>query len=101
MVGFPPLRPRPLSWGRGWQDAAPHAWAVFQVEPFASLSEAVRRSVPRVLLNQEAVESWRPRGGDVVQLGDLVDSVGRLLELLGWTEEMRDLVRRETAKVGC
>ncbi|XP_035885833.1 NAD-dependent protein deacetylase sirtuin-3, mitochondrial [Phyllostomus discolor] len=71
-----------------------------KVEPFASLSEAVRSSVPRVLMNREAVESWRPRSRDVVQLGDLVDSVERLVELLGWTEEMRELVQRETAKLG-
>ncbi|XP_071077462.1 NAD-dependent protein deacetylase sirtuin-3, mitochondrial isoform X2 [Desmodus rotundus] len=72
-----------------------------KVEPFASLSEAVRSSVPRVLINREAVESWawHPRSRDVVQLGDLVDSVERLVELLGWTEEMKDLVQRETAKL--
>lgn len=43
--------------------------------------------------------AWHPRGRDVAQLGDVVDSVERLVELLGWTEEMRDLVRRETGKV--
>ncbi|KAM5318800.1 NAD-dependent protein deacetylase sirtuin-3, mitochondrial isoform 2-T2 [Glossophaga mutica] len=76
-----------------------------QVEPFASLSEAVRSSVPRVFMNQEAVQSWRPRSRDVLQLGNLGDSVERLVELLGWTEEMKDLVQRETAKqlrgIGC
>ncbi|XP_037017225.2 NAD-dependent protein deacetylase sirtuin-3, mitochondrial isoform X2 [Artibeus jamaicensis] len=70
-----------------------------KVEPFASLSEAVRSSVPRVFMNRKAVESLRPRSRDVVQLGDLVDSVERLVELLGWTEEMRDLVQRETSKL--
>ncbi|XP_036884372.1 NAD-dependent protein deacetylase sirtuin-3, mitochondrial isoform X1 [Sturnira hondurensis] len=70
-----------------------------KVEPFASLSEAVRSSVPRVFMNREAVDSWRPRSRDVVQLGDLVDSVERLVELLGWTEELRDLVQRETEKL--
>ncbi|XP_054432810.1 NAD-dependent protein deacetylase sirtuin-3, mitochondrial isoform X2 [Pteronotus mesoamericanus] len=72
-----------------------------KVEPFASLCEAVRSSVPRVLMNREAVEScaWRPRSRDVVQLGDLVDSVERLVALLGWTEEMKDLVQREAAKL--
>lgn len=76
-------------------------WAVFQVEPFASLSEAVRSSVPRLLMNRDMVGplAWRPRSRDVVQLGDLVHSVERLVELLGWTEEMKDLVRRESGKV--
>lgn len=72
-----------------------------QVEPFASLSEAVRSSVPRVFMNQEAAGAlaWRPRSRDVLQLGDLVDSVDRLVELLGWTEELKDLVQRETGQL--
>uniref|UniRef100_A0A2K5ZEW3 Sirtuin 3 n=1 Tax=Mandrillus leucophaeus TaxID=9568 RepID=A0A2K5ZEW3_MANLE len=73
----------------------------FRVEPFASLTEAVRSSVPRLLINRDLVGplAWRPRGRDVAQLGDVVHSVERLVELLGWTEEMRDLVRRETGKL--
>uniref|UniRef100_A0A2K6CSZ9 Sirtuin 3 n=1 Tax=Macaca nemestrina TaxID=9545 RepID=A0A2K6CSZ9_MACNE len=72
-----------------------------RVEPFASLTEAVRSSVPRLLINRDLVGplAWRPRGRDVAQLGDVVHSVERLVELLGWTEEMRDLVRRETGKL--
>ncbi|XP_023382191.1 NAD-dependent protein deacetylase sirtuin-3, mitochondrial isoform X4 [Pteropus vampyrus] len=75
----------------------------FWVEPFASLSEAVRNSVPRVLINRDAVGplAWCPRSRDVVQLGDLVHSVEKLVELLGWTEEMKDLLQRETGKAGC
>ncbi|XP_066894105.1 NAD-dependent protein deacetylase sirtuin-3, mitochondrial isoform X2 [Kogia breviceps] len=71
-----------------------------EVEPFASLSEAVRSSVPRLLINRDLVGSLarHPRGRDVVQLGDVVHGVKRLVELLGWTEEMRDLIRRETGK---
>uniref|UniRef100_A0A2K6Q991 Sirtuin 3 n=1 Tax=Rhinopithecus roxellana TaxID=61622 RepID=A0A2K6Q991_RHIRO len=73
----------------------------FRVEPFASLTEAVRSSVPRLLINRDLVGplAWRPRGRDVAQLGDVVHSVERLVELLGWTEEMRDLVQRETGKL--
>ncbi|XP_070283368.1 NAD-dependent protein deacetylase sirtuin-3, mitochondrial isoform X3 [Myotis yumanensis] len=72
-----------------------------QVEPFASLSEAVRSSVPRVFMNQEAAGSlaWRPRSRDVLQLGELVDGVDKLVELLGWTEELKDLVQRETGQL--
>lgn len=74
--------------------------AVFQVEPFASLSEAVGASVPRLLINRDLVGTfaWRPRSRDVVQLGDVVHSVERLVELLGWTKELQDLVQRETRK---
>ncbi|GAB5578283.1 NAD-dependent protein deacetylase sirtuin-3 [Prionailurus iriomotensis] len=70
------------------------------VEPFASLSEAVRSSVPRLLINRDLVGpfAWRPRSRDVVQLGDMVHSVERLVELLGWTEELRDLMRQEAEK---
>lgn len=89
---------------RAWEGGhcAPHVWAIFQVEPFASLSEAVRSSVPRLLINRDLVGSLarHPRGRDVVQLGDVVHGVKRLVELLGWTEEMRDLIQRETGKVG-
>ncbi|XP_007171273.1 NAD-dependent protein deacetylase sirtuin-3, mitochondrial isoform X3 [Balaenoptera acutorostrata] len=72
-----------------------------EVEPFASLSEAVRSSVPRLLINRDLVGSLarHPRGRDVVQLGDVVHGVKRLVELLGWTEEMRDLIQRETGKI--
>ncbi|XP_045146349.1 NAD-dependent protein deacetylase sirtuin-3, mitochondrial isoform X3 [Echinops telfairi] len=72
----------------------------FWVEPFASLSEYVRHSVPRVLINQAVVGTfaWQPRGRDVVQLGDVVHGVEKLVTLLGWTEEMQDLMRREREK---
>ncbi|XP_005653033.2 NAD-dependent protein deacetylase sirtuin-3, mitochondrial isoform X1 [Sus scrofa] len=71
-----------------------------EVEPFASLSEAVRSSVPRLLINRDLVGTLarHPRGRDVVQLGDLVHGVKRLVELLGWTEEMQDLIQQETGK---
>lgn len=72
-----------------------------QVEPFASLTEAVRSSVPRLLINWDLVGPWArcPRSKDVVQLGDLVHSVEKLVALLGWTEELKDLVQQETGKV--
>ncbi|KAI2557778.1 NAD-dependent protein deacetylase sirtuin-3, mitochondrial isoform e [Homo sapiens] len=72
-----------------------------RVEPFASLTEAVRSSVPRLLINRDLVGplAWHPRSRDVAQLGDVVHGVESLVELLGWTEEMRDLVQRETGKL--
>ncbi|MEJ1273666.1 sirtuin 3 [Cricetulus griseus] len=78
----------------------PSHWIVFQVEPFASLSEAVQKSVPRLLINRDLVGSfaYSPRSTDVVQLGDVVQSVERLVDLLGWTQELQDLIQRETGK---
>ncbi|XP_049637136.1 NAD-dependent protein deacetylase sirtuin-3, mitochondrial isoform X3 [Suncus etruscus] len=72
----------------------------FWVEPFASLSEAVWSSVPRLLINKDLVGSfaWGPRSKDVMLLGDLVQNVEKLAELLGWTEELRSLVQQETGK---
>lgn len=73
-----------------------------EVEPFASLSQASRRSVPRVLINRELVGpfAWQPRHNDVVQLGDIISGVEILVKALGWTEEIEALLQRETAKVG-
>ncbi|KAM8969468.1 NAD-dependent protein deacetylase sirtuin-3, mitochondrial isoform 2-T2 [Sarcophilus harrisii] len=70
------------------------------VEPFASLSEASRRSVPRVLINRELVGpfAWRPRHNDVAQLGDIIGGVERLVKALGWTKEIQDLMQRETSQ---
>ncbi|XP_027264834.1 NAD-dependent protein deacetylase sirtuin-3, mitochondrial isoform X3 [Cricetulus griseus] len=72
-----------------------------EVEPFASLSEAVQKSVPRLLINRDLVGSfaYSPRSTDVVQLGDVVQSVERLVDLLGWTQELQDLIQRETGKL--
>ncbi|XP_058515559.1 NAD-dependent protein deacetylase sirtuin-3 isoform X3 [Ochotona princeps] len=72
-----------------------------EVEPFASLSEAVRNSVPRVLINWSLVGSLasHPRSRDVAQLGDVVHGVEELVDLLGWTQDMRDLVQQETRKL--
>ncbi|NWU97840.1 SIR3 deacetylase, partial [Upupa epops] len=68
-----------------------------EVEPFASLAGAVGSSVARVLINRDLVGpfAWRQRPNDVAQLGDVVSGVRRLVELLGWTEEMRALIRKE------
>ncbi|XP_040826566.1 NAD-dependent protein deacetylase sirtuin-3, mitochondrial isoform X4 [Ochotona curzoniae] len=73
----------------------------FRVEPFASLSEAVGNSVPRVLINWNLVGSLasRPRSRDVARLGDVVRGVEELVELLGWTQDMQDLVQQETRKL--
>lgn len=73
-----------------------------QVEPFASLAGAVRSSVPRVLINRELVGpfAWQQRHNDVAQLGDVVGGIEKLVELLGWNDEMQTLIQKEKEKVG-
>ncbi|GCC44040.1 hypothetical protein chiPu_0028138 [Chiloscyllium punctatum] len=74
----------------------------YEVEPFASLSEMVRESVPRVLFNQDVVGSITRnplRVNDVVELGDIVSGVKKFSELLGWHEEVNDLLATEHEKV--
>ncbi|XP_067902866.1 NAD-dependent protein deacetylase sirtuin-3, mitochondrial isoform X3 [Heterodontus francisci] len=73
-----------------------------EVEPFASLSEMVRKSVPRVLINQDLVGSVTRnplRVNDVVELGDIVGGVKRFSEMLGWNEEINNLLTREHEKL--
>ncbi|XP_030057057.1 NAD-dependent protein deacetylase sirtuin-3, mitochondrial [Microcaecilia unicolor] len=73
-----------------------------EVEPFASLASAARSSIPRVLINRDLVGpfiSQSPRYNDVTQLGDVISGVETLVSLLGWTEELRELIQRETEKL--
>ncbi|TRY90730.1 hypothetical protein DNTS_016560 [Danionella cerebrum] len=66
-----------------------------EVEPFASLSGAVRGSVPRLLINRDLVgpfASGSRRPNDVVELGDVVGGVQKLVKLLGWTQELEALM---------
>ncbi|KAM6936909.1 NAD-dependent protein deacetylase sirtuin-3 [Xenentodon cancila] len=69
-----------------------------QIEPFASLVNTVRSSVPRLLLNRHAVGPFRRvplRRGDHMELGDLADTVQRLAEMLGWNGEIEELMRSQ------
>ncbi|XP_053923780.1 NAD-dependent protein deacetylase sirtuin-3, mitochondrial isoform X1 [Cuculus canorus] len=72
-----------------------------EVEPFASLAGAVRSSIPRVLINRDLVGpfAWQQRSNDVAQLGDVISSVEKLVELLGWTAEMETLIQKEKEKL--
>jgi len=81
-----------------------------QVQPFASLVNDVGKVVPRVLLNRELVGQrlgGKDRGfrfnaddnyRDVALLTDCDNGVQVLASLLGWQEELHDLVKRETGK---
>ncbi|XP_031420202.1 NAD-dependent protein deacetylase sirtuin-3 isoform X2 [Clupea harengus] len=66
-----------------------------QIEPFASLVNTVRPAVPRLLLNRGAVGPFerKPlRRGDYMELGDLSESVRRLAQVLGWHQEIEELM---------
>lgn len=67
------------------------------MEPFASLVNSVRYNVPRVLFNRELVGPFserRKRPWDVACAGDLTESVCKLVDLIGWTEELELLMKR-------
>ncbi|XP_051885495.1 NAD-dependent protein deacetylase sirtuin-3, mitochondrial isoform X2 [Pristis pectinata] len=73
-----------------------------EVEPFASLSEMVRNSVPRILINQDVVGSLTRnplRTRDVVELGDVVRGVKRFSDLLGWDDDVNELLTREHSEL--
>jgi NAD-dependent SIR2 family protein deacetylase len=64
-----------------------------EVYPFAGIADSVPLTVPRLLLNREAVGSFGSRGEDAMVLGDLVGSVRQLAEELGWGQELEALVK--------
>ncbi|XP_039988551.1 NAD-dependent protein deacetylase sirtuin-3 isoform X2 [Xiphias gladius] len=73
-----------------------------QIEPFASLVNTVRSTVPRLLLNRHAVGSFEKvplRRGDHMELGDLEDTVRRFAELLGWNNEIKELMRSQETSI--
>ncbi|CAJ1056955.1 SIRT1 domain-containing protein [Xyrichtys novacula] len=69
-----------------------------QIEPFASLVNTVRSTVPRLLLNRHAVGPFEKvplRRGDHMELGDLEDTVRRFAKILGWSDEIEELMRSQ------
>ncbi|XP_023200205.1 NAD-dependent protein deacetylase sirtuin-3-like isoform X1 [Xiphophorus maculatus] len=69
-----------------------------KIEPFASLVNTVRSTVPRLLLNRHAVGPFERvplRRGDHMELGDLADSVRRFAEILGWSGEIEEMMRTQ------
>ncbi|XP_008310223.1 NAD-dependent protein deacetylase sirtuin-3 [Cynoglossus semilaevis] len=67
-----------------------------QIEPFASLVNTVRSTVPRLLLNRHAVgpfEKVRLKRGDHMELGDLEVTVRHFAEMLDWDDEVTELMR--------
>ncbi|XP_064635351.1 NAD-dependent protein deacetylase sirtuin-3-like isoform X2 [Lineus longissimus] len=72
-----------------------------EVEPFAGIVDCTRFNTPRVLLNMKAVGPFKnkKRSNDVVVQGDLLESVQRFANILGWKREMNDLIFNENQKV--
>lgn len=73
-----------------------------EVEPFAGIANTVDRSTPRLLLNREIVgpfsRRWERRSNDIVQQGDVVDGVKKLVSLLGWSDSMDAIMNRAKEK---
>ncbi|XP_048342361.1 NAD-dependent protein deacetylase sirtuin-3, mitochondrial isoform X5 [Sphaerodactylus townsendi] len=72
-----------------------------EVQPFASLAGAVRSSVPRLLINRDLVGpfAYDPQSNDVSELGDVVSGVEKVVALLGWKEELQELIQKEAEKL--
>lgn len=76
---------------------------MLQIEPFASLVNTVRSTVPRLLLNRHAVGPFERvplRRGDHMELGDLVATVRKFAEMLGWNSEIEELMSAQETQVG-
>ncbi|GJJ13181.1 hypothetical protein Clacol_007432 [Clathrus columnatus] len=61
------------------------------VYPFAGLTQLVRKSCPRVLINLDPVGDIGSRIDDVLLLGKCDKMVEDLCKLLGWEKELEDL----------
>ncbi|XP_053741248.1 NAD-dependent protein deacetylase sirtuin-3 [Synchiropus splendidus] len=73
-----------------------------QIEPFASLVNTVRSTVPRLLLNRDAVGPFQKsplRRGDYMELGDLETTVRRFADLLSCNTEIEELMMRAEANL--
>ncbi|XP_076331210.1 NAD-dependent protein deacetylase sirtuin-3-like isoform X6 [Tachypleus tridentatus] len=64
-----------------------------EVEPFASISELVRKRIPRLLINRDTVGSFRAGGeNDVIQIGDVLESVNSLIHKLKWEGDFKKIL---------
>nr|XP_015207345.1 PREDICTED: NAD-dependent protein deacetylase sirtuin-3-like isoform X1 [Lepisosteus oculatus] len=73
-----------------------------QIEPFASIVNTVKATVPRLLLNRDPIGPFQKiplKRTDFMELGDLVDGVKMFARHLGWHEEIEDLIRRHECVV--
>ncbi|XP_069763644.1 NAD-dependent protein deacetylase sirtuin-2 isoform X2 [Narcine bancroftii] len=83
-----------------------------QVQPFASLINRVPKSTPRLLINKEVTHQGDSMMGllglgssldfdsrDVAFVGSCDDGCLALAELLGWKEELEEIVKKEHALI--
>lgn len=72
------------------------------VHPFATLPTMARDGVPRLLFNMERVGDFGTRADDVLCLGECDDGIRKLVDELGWREELEktwlDLVGEQEAE---
>ncbi|XP_041441194.1 sirtuin (silent mating type information regulation 2 homolog) 3, gene 2 L homeolog isoform X2 [Xenopus laevis] len=70
-----------------------------KIQPFASLVNIVKPSIPRLLINREKVGPFakkRLRRRDVAELGDLCDITHTMVNGLCWEEELEKLMKSPT-----
>ncbi|KAE8613769.1 hypothetical protein XENTR_v10007865 [Xenopus tropicalis] len=73
-----------------------------KIEPFASLVNTVKPSIPRLLINREKVGPFakkRLRRRDVAELGDLCDIIHTMVSRLSWQAELDQLMNSPTSGV--
>ena len=74
-----------------------------QVEPFSNLIDETKMITPRLLINRASVGPFRLKNSsfrkDYELLGDLVDSVTKLVDKLGWKEDLQKLIDSSELKL--
>ncbi|XP_017476296.1 PREDICTED: NAD-dependent protein deacetylase Sirt2-like isoform X1 [Rhagoletis zephyria] len=70
-----------------------------EVYPFASLVANVKPNCIRVLINRVAIDKFSgpDKKRDITFLGDCDDAVWQMADVLGWTNELKDLWKRESS----
>ncbi|XP_062566122.1 uncharacterized protein LOC134228478 [Saccostrea cucullata] len=71
-----------------------------EVQPFAGIIDSVKWGVPRVLFNMHAVGpfKYQRRAQDFISPGDLINSAQKFTDLLGWKDEMVELITKEEGR---
>ncbi|XP_046383925.1 NAD-dependent protein deacetylase sirtuin-3, mitochondrial-like [Ischnura elegans] len=59
-----------------------------EVQPFASICDAVPYKTPRILINREVVGSLGLRDLDHVLVGDIIQNVSDLAKEIGWEDDL-------------
>ena len=59
-----------------------------EVYPFAGIVDAPNHSTPRLLINYDLVGSFGARPNDAALLGDIVNNITQLTNVLDWTEDL-------------